>query len=261
MVLNGRFSQLNLILLMAFSGWFLTGSDCRALDVYSELGKSILLNIMNQNSSSYHDVKWFKGNSTVAKYKSGPKLYGDFLRRVNIFPNGSLRVNSVSMIDEGIYHVDVYKTDGTVQLTKEFKLHLFEKLSTPVMSVECTTEHNMFVSCEVRGAVPVSFYLNEQRLTKDNAVFSDQGRKATLRNVTSFPSNKTFFCKVENPISKSQSVPSQLSCTGLMASYFYIIFIVLGVIALIIFVRLLYCCVSQTHNCNMKKLRICEDYI
>lgn len=261
MVLNGRFSQFSLVLLMAFSGWFLTESDCRALDVYSELGKFLLLNITNQNSSSYHEVKWFKGNSIVAKFKSGPKLYGHFLRRVNIFPNGSLRVNSVSTKDKGIYRVDVYKTDGTVQLTKEFKVYLFGKLSAPMMSVECATEHNMYVSCEVRGEAPVSFYLNEQRLTRDNAVFTDDDRKATLRNVTSFSNNKTFFCMAENPISRSQSVPRQLSCTGSMASYIYIIFIALPVIALIIFVRLLYCCVSRTNNCNMKKLRICEDYI
>ncbi|XP_069748465.1 T-cell surface antigen CD2-like [Narcine bancroftii] len=256
MVSNWIFS---FFLWMAISGWCLTESKEHAVNVYSELGNSVLLNVPDQHPNTYHEVKWFKRNAIIARYRHSPKVYSNFLGRVDIFSNGTLRVDSTSIMDEGKYTVVIYRPNGTMQLTQQIHLHLFEKLSTPVIKITCDTKQKVFMSCEVRGAIPVSFYLNDQQLTEDNAVFSDEGRKATLKNFTLFSNIKTFFCKVENPISKNQSPPKELNCEGSMPGYIYMIFIALGVIGLLIFVRLFYCCITKTNNCHIKEMRICED--
>ncbi|XP_072901549.1 T-cell surface antigen CD2-like [Hemitrygon akajei] len=258
MVSNVIFSQFSFFLLMAVSEWYLTESNDCEVNVDRELGDSVLLDILNLNSSTYNEVNWFKGKNKVARYKNAPKVYDTFCSKVNIFQNGSLSIISTSKSDEGKYTVEVFDKNGIRTLNQNFTLCLFEKLSIPVMKMDCVNEQDMYISCEVHKGTPVSFYLNEQPLTKHNTSFSNGGRKATLKNFTSSYNNKTFFCKVENPISEGQSTPSQPYCAGVasMATYLYIIFIALGVIALVIILRLLYCCISKTNNCNLKKLRI-----
>ncbi|XP_062905932.1 T-cell surface antigen CD2-like [Mobula hypostoma] len=256
MVSNGIFSLFSFFLLMAVSEWYLTESNNCEVNVDRELGDSVLLDVPNLNSSTNHSVRWFKGQHQIARYKNAPKLYGESQRRVNIFQNGSLSIISTSKSDEGKYTVNVFDEKGIQALSQDIILRLFEKLSTPIMEVDCVNEQNMYISCEVHKGIPVSFYLNDQPLTKHNTSFSNGGKKATLKNFTSFYNNRTFFCKVENPISERQSTPSQLHCAASMPAYLYVIFIALGVIALVIFFRLLYCCISKRNNCNLKKLRI-----
>ncbi|XP_067849041.1 T-cell surface antigen CD2-like [Heptranchias perlo] len=249
MVSYGLCSQYCFLLLIVVSGRVLTESSDDAENVYSELGNSAFLHVRGQSSNTKHATKWFKGNTTVARYKDGSKAYGDYQQKAEVFPNGTLTFNITTKADEGEYRVEIHNKEGKLQFAQHFKLHLLEKVSTPVMNITCVSEQDVFISCEVRGTTPVTFYLNEQQLTEVNAVFSYDGRKATLKNSISFSATKTFICKVENLISKSQTAPRHLNCAGSAEGHHYVqvIVIVLGVIALIIIVGLVYCFCQKNH--------------
>ncbi|XP_020390465.2 T-cell surface antigen CD2-like [Rhincodon typus] len=190
-----------------------------------------------------NDLRWLKGRlQIVARYRNGSKVYGKFMHRVEVFSNGTLKFNIITKDDEGDYKFEVHNKEGKLQCSQDFKLHLLEKLSTPVLNITCISERDVFMSCEVRGGIPFNFYLNDQKLTEDNAVFSSDGKKATLKNSTSLFGNKTFFCKVENPISKIQTAPRELTCTGSEEGHHYVqvIIVLMVVLFLIILVGVAY---------------------
>ncbi|XP_043556846.1 hepatocyte cell adhesion molecule-like isoform X1 [Chiloscyllium plagiosum] len=238
-------SQCSFFLLIAVSGWFLVETNENVEDVYSEPGSTVLVNVCNQSFNTENDFMWLKGSSQiVARYRNGSKVYGKFINRVEAFSNGTLKFNITTKDDEGEYKFEVHNNEGKLQCSRDFKLHLLEKLSTPVLNITCVSERDVFMSCEVRGGIPFNFYLNDQKLTEDNAVFSSDGKKATLKNSTSIFGNKTFFCKIENPVSKIQTAPRELTCAGTKEGHHYvqvIIVILVVVVGLIILVGVAYC--------------------
>ncbi|XP_078088797.1 T-cell surface antigen CD2-like [Mustelus asterias] len=236
-------AQCSFFLVIALSGHFLTGSNGSVENVYREFGRPLSVRFWNQSFTTESELKWVKGNSLlVAKYKNGTRVYGKFKRRVEILPNGTLRFNVVTKDDEGEYEFQVFNKDGRLQFSQDFKLHLLEKLSIPELSITCTSEQDVVLSCEVCGGTPGTFYLNDQQLTEANAVFSSDGKKATLKK-DSFFGNETVFCKVENQISKNQTAPMEFTCPDSTEGHYFmkIFFITLAVaIVLIILVGLAY---------------------
>ncbi|XP_038657955.1 T-cell surface antigen CD2-like [Scyliorhinus canicula] len=261
MISYSNCAQYSLILMIAVSGRFLTEGTGDVGNVYSECGHPLFVHFWNQSFNTESDFKWVKESSTlVARYKNGSRAYGKFKSRVEIFPNGTLRFDITTKDDEGEYRFEAHNKDGKLQFSQDFKLHLLEKLSTPVLDITCDSEQGVTMSCRVQGGTPDTFYLNDQQLTEDNAVFSSDGKKATLKNSNSFFGNKTFFCKVENRISKSQTDPRELTCADSTEGHDYVktLIIILAVVIGLIILWVWLIIFARRNLDNNCKIRSCE---
>ncbi|XP_072118358.1 T-cell surface antigen CD2-like [Mobula birostris] len=218
--------QLNLFFLLAASGVFPTASNENAEIVYSELGKSAFLQSPDLISLKANEVRWNKGNILVARYKNGSKAYGNFLGRVEVLLNGTLKFITTTSSDEATYSCEIFNEQGLKQDGCTFKLSLLEKVSDPVLNISCNSPEEINITCSVENGTKINITLHSDSLTE-----TVQGHHLERRFSFKKTGNKTYICIAKNKISEAQTVKvNHCADNGTPNSYIKILLIA-GIIA------------------------------
>ncbi|XP_041123000.1 carcinoembryonic antigen-related cell adhesion molecule 5-like [Polyodon spathula] len=91
--------------------------------VYVVLGSSVFLHAGNENTQSTSDIRWKKGDILVVRVKNDvTNFYEDYRYRSEIFTNGTLRLDSTSERDSGLYIVERFNKHGRLLCTEAHHL-------------------------------------------------------------------------------------------------------------------------------------------
>ncbi|XP_078416632.1 T-cell surface antigen CD2-like [Cetorhinus maximus] len=238
--------QFNIIFLLTTSGPFLTESSDTGENVYGELGKSVFLNVRDQNSNDYHEIKWKKGDTVVARYKNNQsKTYGGNANRLEVSPNGTLTFKIGEKTDEGKYNFEIYNKDGKLLSTQEFKLHLLVRVSKPVLNLRCNSSEWVNITCKVENGT--SFTL---KLSGDSLNETGTDRYLNKMQHLEKTGSMKYVCAASNKISNAKDsgvVDCSESKTQIMS--FNKIMILAGAAGLVtILIILVVYCIRRCHR-------------
>ncbi|XP_015205168.2 carcinoembryonic antigen-related cell adhesion molecule 3-like isoform X2 [Lepisosteus oculatus] len=112
--------------------------------VYGSLGRSVSLSLVNGRGENVYDVKWMKGDISVAQFKTAfPSYNGNYKNRLKIFSNGTMIMDRIQENDSGVYSVDFFYKNGTKHKIV-FKLYIND--STPL-------DKNIHTVCNPDGKI------------------------------------------------------------------------------------------------------------
>ncbi|XP_041067507.1 T-cell surface antigen CD2-like [Carcharodon carcharias] len=236
--------QFNIIFLLTTSGPFLTESCDTGENVYGELGKSVFLDVQDQNSHDYHEIKWKKGDKVVARYKNNlSKAYGGNENRLEVSPNGTLTFKIGKKTDEGKYQFEIYNKDGILLSTEGFKLHLLVSVSKPVLNLRCISSKWVNITCKVENGT--SFTL---KLSGDSLNETGTDRYLNKMQHLEKTGSMQYICVASNKISKTED-SGVIDCSETQIMSFNEIMILAGAAGLVtILIILVVYCIRKCHG-------------
>ncbi|XP_072901543.1 T-cell surface antigen CD2-like [Hemitrygon akajei] len=218
--------QLNLFFLLVASGGFPTASNENVETVYSELGKSAFLKSRDLTSLKATEIRWEKGNINVARYKGDPKVYTSFQGKVEVFPNGTLKLNTTTESDEATYRYEMFDQSGVKQYEHTLKLFLLVKVSKPVLNIDCSSPEEINITCSVENGTNINIILQGDSLT-------EKTQSHHLKKTFSFKKtgNKTYICTAKNKISEAATVKLNHCADNETPNSYIKILLIAGIIA------------------------------
>ncbi|CAH6789489.1 SLAM family member 7 [Phodopus roborovskii] len=176
-------------------------------EVVGALGGSVTFTL---NFTEFHTVVWtFNTFSIAIIAKDNVIVLQNHNKERIIFPDGSsLKLSQLKKNDSGVYRAEIHRTSFQSPFTQEYKLYVYENLSTPKVTMDgqankngtCTTK--LTCSMEEGGDnVTYSWKAIGQGVNEfhDGAILPISWKSGEK--------DKTLICMARNPISHSSSAP------------------------------------------------------
>ncbi|XP_063160785.1 T-cell surface antigen CD2 [Candoia aspera] len=245
----------------------LEGSMSMDYTIHGFLGSQIILPIYNNSGKPYF-IRWTRDSTFIADRASNniPTAESES-KKYHVFPDGSLKINTLEKKDAGSYKVNTYNETGYFQLQQSVTLQVRELLPQPKLTAFCSKR---ILECEVKFSEKPRFKLfqNTQEIeTFQGPVYDNVTWKVTLQ--LKVLSGK-FRCEVD--VNSDKTHTEKIICQGInpnllthvhicthILSYefvcvlhfphsvpmFLILTITGGVVTLIIFMALIIYCIKK----------------
>ncbi|XP_034764335.1 T-cell surface antigen CD2-like isoform X1 [Acipenser ruthenus] len=88
-------------------------------------GQSVVLAMESKNLTNFFDIVWKAGDDRIARLNNAiPSYYGDHHGKVEIFVNGTIRLNRAEQDDSGNYTVEVFDSNGKSIVRRSIQVYI-----------------------------------------------------------------------------------------------------------------------------------------
>ncbi|XP_067831559.1 limbic system-associated membrane protein-like isoform X2 [Heptranchias perlo] len=175
------------------------------------LGKSVLLSISQVSGVPIQKITWDKGSYRFINCrKHAPcKIFGEYQKRVECFPDCSLKLLDLQTKDSGVYHATAVATDGQIRYQSVY-LDVSVPVSPPKIAVyqdNSSVHHSLTLTCNIgEGSLPQFVWRKDKQQLAGGLRFllTNGNRSLSIRNFTNSDCG-TYTCIVRNGISKKET--------------------------------------------------------
>ncbi|XP_041852179.1 uncharacterized protein LOC121647086 [Melanotaenia boesemani] len=237
------------ILLLGLTVHAATNND--TCDIYAAVGESLALPFVFKGLGNSHALKWTHNNTIIFYRQQGKVTVG---KSDDISATGSLLLKKLQFASAGIYQAQALNPNGTSAAELAVRVCMMEKVAKPKLSYVCDLKKNAInLNCYVpkpQGLV-FSWTLDKKTLQSET--------KQTLSVSLNQPKDEgSFFCSVENKVSKESSDAVRPTCKAppeICFSPHTVVAVLAGgagliFLLLIIVIALCYC--KRRNNTQMK---------
>ncbi|XP_072427871.1 CD48 antigen-like [Chiloscyllium punctatum] len=232
------FNMKMLTLLSVFNLLILCGTESSAIStiiINATVGDQVLFPVPVHCGSQYEVAFLLTSpiNAKLASWGFGtPHKHALYEKRLQIHQNASLALQKVQIYDTGLYeiHIDCYDT-AVMETTKtKFDLQVFEPVSKPLITINCSTK-NASLSCCVSKGTNVTLYWEIQPMSGPSDRIDD---KAELVISPGHEQDK-YTCVVQNPISNATSDLQTLEKCNDQSSTGFVLYISISTATVLLF--------------------------
>ncbi|XP_063798602.1 carcinoembryonic antigen-related cell adhesion molecule 8-like [Pseudophryne corroboree] len=188
--------------------------DIQLIPQYPVIKESVILSVIGTTGRIRY-FAWYKGPNTRAEYQflkytsaaTSPLLPGPvYVSRARPFPNGSLLITDLHMIDTGNYiiRVQTEKSEENTSVSLTVYQHL-RKLRVTASTSHPTENDTFTLTCNTRNAERILWSRDSVSLPS-GSILRANNRTVTFSRVTRGDSGE-YRCEIENSASKSISDP------------------------------------------------------
>ncbi|XP_061578470.1 T-cell surface antigen CD2-like [Cololabis saira] len=183
----------------------LSAANRGTCDVYAAVGQNVTLPFVYEGLPSSHSLKWTHNNSTIFYRKHGKMTHG---KPEDITATGSLLLQNIKSISEGIYQATVLRPNNTLAKSWTGRLCVMEKVHKPHLSYVCDVKSNAVnLNCHVAKPQSVVF-----SWTLDKKVLPSETKQTLSFSLSQLKEEKSFSCSVANSVSKEISNTVRPAC-------------------------------------------------
>nr|XP_015205257.1 PREDICTED: T-cell surface antigen CD2-like [Lepisosteus oculatus] len=195
--------------LLAFSFLFLPGSRASP-NLYVATGSTVYLTADNGTQLNFHELEWSMKTFRMAKLRNSTQLhyYG---RQVEIFLNGTLRLDNVSKNDTGEITAKLFDTNGKNILQITYNLNVLDPVSQPVVEYMKASNGQSEFHCLVKSGDDPLYSWSFDVKPLDSTVFFHIIENHKLR-LSCYSGRVT--CTVSNYVSRRYSEPLPFTCAA-----------------------------------------------
>lgn len=103
-------------------------------------GQSVVLAMESKNLTDFFDIIWKAGDDRIARLNNAiPSYYGDYHGNVEIFVNGTIRLNRAEQDDSGNYTVEVFDSNGKSIVRRSIQVYIQGEMLFVSRFVFCIT--------------------------------------------------------------------------------------------------------------------------
>ncbi|XP_040182552.1 carcinoembryonic antigen-related cell adhesion molecule 1-like [Rana temporaria] len=157
-------------------------------------------------------IQWIFNDNTIAQiipFGTPVCIGNQYTGRCNLYENGTLRLNSLTLADEGNYTMTAQYPNTTLIKRSIYELRVYNVLNAPVLSSNSTSNNligGTYVSlhCNANGqtVTTYTFYLNGKNCSGSHVTCQDAN--LYFQPITGIDSGR-YTCTIQNPVSSSTS--------------------------------------------------------
>ncbi|XP_060689918.1 hepatic and glial cell adhesion molecule-like [Hemiscyllium ocellatum] len=227
-----------LTLLSVFNLLILYGTESSAIStiiINATVGDQVLFPLPIHCGSQYEVEFLLKLpiNAKLASWSNGTShKHALYEKRLQIHQNGSLALQKVQINDTGLYEIHINYCDTPMMETTitKFDLQVFEPVSKPLITINCSTE-NASLGCSVSKGTNVALYWEIQPKSGPSNRIDGEAELV----ISHGHEQDKYTCVVQNPISNATSDQQTLEMCNDQSSKGLVLFTYISTATILLF--------------------------